>query len=111
MKTAESALQMEVRLAKQAGVRVPLLHAVLDESPCLLPPELAEVYFFAGAVAMGNGEEDQWREAILRRYGEVAVIELAQAIAVARLFPTVLHAMGYAAPCVPSNSAFSAYDR
>ncbi|MBU6435448.1 MAG: carboxymuconolactone decarboxylase family protein, partial [Nitrospirae bacterium] len=42
-------LQMEIQLAKQAGVRVPLLHAVLDESPCSLPPELAEVYFFAEA--------------------------------------------------------------
>jgi hypothetical protein len=69
---------------------------VLGESPCALPPELAEVYFFAETVARGSGEEDHWREAIMRRYGEVGIIELAQAISIARLFPTVMHVMGCA---------------
>lgn len=104
-------LPMEVRLAKQAGVSAAVLHSVLDENPCSLSPELAEVYFFAKAVATGNGAEDEWREAILRRYGEVGLIELSLAIAVCRVFPTVLHAMGYAAPCVPSNTRVGARDR
>lgn len=104
-------LQMEIQLAKQAGVGVHLLHAVLDESPCSLPPELAEVYFFAEAVATGSGEEDTWREAIFRRYGDIGIIELSLAIAVSRMFPTLLHAMGYAAPCVPSNTQVGARDR
>ncbi|MBS0159754.1 MAG: hypothetical protein JSS26_14350 [Nitrospira sp.] len=90
-------LQMEIRLAQQAGVRPPHIHAVLNESPCALPPDLAEVYFFAETVARGSGEEDHWREAIMRRYGEVGLIELAQAISIARLFPTVMHVMGCAA--------------
>jgi alkylhydroperoxidase family enzyme len=104
-------LQMEVHLAKQDGVRVPLLHAVLDESPCSLPPELAEVYFFAEAVATGNGEEETWREAIFRPYGEIGLVEFSMAIAVSRMFPTVLHAMGYAALCTQSNTQFGALDR
>lgn len=104
-------LPMEVRLAKQAGVSAAVLHSVLDENPCSLSPELAEVYFFAEAVATGNGAEDEWREAILRRYGEVGLIELSLAITVCRVFPTVLHAMGYAAPCVPSNTRVGARDR
>lgn len=91
-------LQMEIRLAQQAGLRPPHIHAVLNESPCALPPDLAEVYFFAETVARGSGEEDHWREAIMRRYGEVGLIELAQAISIARLFPTVMHVMGCAAP-------------
>ncbi|MBU6435190.1 MAG: hypothetical protein KJS98_17935, partial [Nitrospirae bacterium] len=45
-------------------------------------------------------EEDTWREAIFRRYGDIGIIELSLAIAVSRMFPTLLHAMGYAAPCV-----------
>lgn len=104
-------LQMEVRLAKQAGVSVAILHSILAENPCALPPDLAEVYFFAEAVAIGSGEEDDWREAILRRYGEIGIVELSMAIAVSRMFPTVLHAMGYAAPCAPSNTQFGALDR
>ncbi len=91
-------LQMEIGLAQQAGIRIPLLHAVLGESPCALPPELAEIYFFSETVARGSGEEGHWREAIMRRYGEVGIIELAHAISIARLFPTVMHVMGCSAP-------------
>ncbi|MEK6632881.1 MAG: hypothetical protein AABY94_06150, partial [Nitrospirota bacterium] len=59
----------------------------------------------------GSGEEDLWREAIFRRYGDIGIVELSMAIAVSRLFPTVSHAMGYAAPCVPGNTPFGALDR
>ncbi|WP_289268525.1 hypothetical protein [Nitrospira tepida] len=104
-------LPMEVRFAKQAGVSVAILDSILDENPCSLSPDLAVVYFFAEAVATASGEEDTWREAIFRRYGDIGVIELSLAIAVSRMFPTVLHAMGYAAPCVPRNTQVGARDR
>jgi hypothetical protein len=104
-------MTMEVHLATRAGVSAALIHTILDEAPCALPSDLAEVYFFAQAVATGSGEEDIWREAIFRRYGEIGIVELSMAIAVSRLFPTVSHAMGYAAPCVPGNTPFSASDR
>lgn len=104
-------LQMEVHLAKQAGVSAALLHTILDEAPCALPSDLAEVYFFAEAVATCNGEEDEYREAILRRYGEIGLVELSLAITVSRMLPTLLHVMGYAAPCVPSNTQVGALDR
>lgn len=104
-------LPMEVRLAKQAGVSVAILNSILDENPCSLSADLAQVYFFAEAVATGNGEEEEWRGAILRRYGEVGLVELSLAIAVCRMVPTVLHAMGYVAPCVPINTPFGGFDR
>ncbi len=104
-------LQMEVHLAKQAGVSAAALNLILDENPCSLSPDLAEVFFFAEAVTTGNGAEDEWREAILRRYGEVGLVELSLAIAVCRMVPTVLHAMGYAAPCVLGNTQVGALDR
>ncbi len=104
-------LQMEIRLAQQAGIRTPLLHAVLEESPCALPPELAEIYFFAETVARGSGEEDHWREAIMRRYGEVGIIELAHAICIARLFPTVVHVLGCRTPDASQHSQGNVPDR
>lgn len=104
-------MAMEVHLATQAGVSAALIHTILDEAPCALPADLAEVYFFAQAVATGSGEEDLWREAIFRRYGDIGIVELSMAIAVSRLFPTVSHAMGCAAPCMPGNAPFSAWDR
>lgn len=103
-------MAMEVHLAKQAGVSAALINTLLDEAPCALSSELAEVYFFAEAVVTGSGEEDIWREAIFRRYGEIGIVELSMAIAVSRMFPTVSHAMGYAAPCVPGHTQPSALD-
>ncbi len=104
-------LQMEIELAQQAGLRTPLLHAVLGESPCALPTELAEVYFFAESVARGSGEDGHWREAIMRRYGEVGIIELAQAISIARLFPTVMHVMGCRTPDASQHRQGNVPDR
>lgn len=104
-------LHMEVHLAQNSGVGTAVILTVIEENPCALPPDLSEVYFFAEAVVTGNGEEDAWREAILRRYGDIGLVELSLAIAVCRLFPTVKRAMGYAVPCVPSNTQFGALDR
>ncbi|MCP9455478.1 MAG: hypothetical protein NNA18_05140 [Nitrospira sp.] len=101
-------MTMEVHLATRAGVSAALIHTILDEAPCALPADWAEVYFFAEAVATGSGEEDTWREAIFRRSSDVGVVELSMAIAVSRLFPTVTHAMGCTASCVPSNTQFEA---
>ena len=106
-----SCLHMEVHLAKQAGVGVPDIQAAIEENPCALPPDLAEIYFFTEAVITRNGTEDEFREAILRRHGEIGLIELSLAIAVCRMFPTVKRALGYAVPCVPSNTKFGALDR
>jgi|CXWL01.1.fsa_nt_gi alkylhydroperoxidase family enzyme len=104
-------LQTEVRLAQQAGVSAATLHATLDENPCALSPDLAEVYFFVEAVATCNGAEEDFREAILRRYGEVGLVELSLAIAVCRVFPTVKHVMGYATPSEPIDRPFSTLKR
>ncbi len=100
-------LQTEVRLAKRAGVSTAILQTTLDENSCALSPDLAEVYFFVEAVATCNGAEEDFREAILRRYGEVGLVELSLAIAVCRMFPTVKHVMGYVAPREPRDRPFS----
>lgn len=97
-----SSLPMEVQLAKQAGVSVAVLHAALDRNPCALPPDLAEVYLFAEAVATCNGAEEEFREAILRRYDTVGLVELSLAIAVCRVVPTLKHALGDTASYVPN---------
>lgn len=106
-----SCLQTEIHLAKQDGVSAAVIQTVIEGNPCALPPNLSEVYFFTETVVTGNGEEDAWREAIFRRYGDIGLVELSLAIAVCRLFPTVNRAMGYAVPCVPSNTQFGALDR
>lgn len=105
-----SCLEMEARLAKRATVNAVVLNAVLEADPCALPPELAEAYFFAEALAKRSSEEDTYRAAVLRRYGEAGLVELSMAIAVCRVFPALKQAMGCAAPHVTSNGRFGALD-
>lgn len=92
-------VQIEVHLAKKAGVSAPILQAVLAAHPDALPEDLAAVYRFAEAVVTRSGEEDPLREQMRRHYGEAGLVELALAIAICRVFPTTKRALGYATSC------------
>jgi alkylhydroperoxidase family enzyme len=92
-------VQIEVNLARRAGVCAEVLRAAVKELPDELPAELADVYRFARAVVEAEGAEDVWRERVRERYGEEALVELALAIAAARVFPTTKRALGYATSC------------
>jgi alkylhydroperoxidase family enzyme len=94
-----SCVQIEVNLAKKDGVAPQILQAVLDRNVGALPPALAEVYHFAEGVVTRNGQEEEFRDRIRQRYGEVALVEMALAIAVCRIFPTTKHGLGYATSC------------
>ncbi len=92
-------VQVEVNLARENGVPAEILRAVLNRQPGDLPPELSDVYNFATAVVQATGEEDGLRERIRKRFGEEALVELALAIAAARVFPITKRALGYATSC------------
>ena len=92
-------LQVEVNLAKKAGLSPDHLRAVLDRQPDVLPDELADVYRFAEAVVQATYSEDNLRERIRTRYGDAGLVELALAIASARVFPVTKRALGYAKSC------------
>ena len=92
-------VQIEVNLARRAGVRAEVLHAAVKGLADELPAELADVYCFAQAVVEAQGAEGEWRERVRERYGEEALVELALAIAAARVFPTTKRALGYATSC------------
>ena len=92
-------VQIEVNLAKKDGVSPAVLQAVLDSQPDDLPRELADVYHFTRHVVTASGAEGEFRERIRRRYGEEALVELAMAMAVCRVFPITKRALGYAKSC------------
>ncbi|MFQ5349478.1 MAG: hypothetical protein ACE5EG_03425 [Thermoanaerobaculia bacterium] len=92
-------LQIEVNLATEAAVGREVLRAVLDRAPERLPAELAEVYRFAEGVVTASGEEDGLRPAIVERWGERGLVELAMAIAAARFFPITKRTLGHATSC------------
>jgi hypothetical protein len=92
-------LQITVNLARQAGVSPALLQAALDRNHDALSDELTDVMRFTESIVAGNGDDDHRRETLQKRYGERALIELAYAIASARIPPTVKRCLGFAKSC------------
>lgn len=92
-------VQIGVNLAKHERVPPAIIRAVLDSRVDDLPEPLADVYRFAEAVATNSGDEDLYRERVRQHYGEEGLVELAMAVAVARVFPTTKRALGYAKSC------------
>ena len=92
-------VQIQVNLARQAGIASEVIQAVLAGRPEDLPPELAETYYFTKAVVEATGEDEEWRQRLRERYGEEALVELALGIAAARVFPITKRALGYATSC------------
>jgi alkylhydroperoxidase family enzyme len=92
-------LQIEVNLARRAGLSDDVLRAVLRRSPEDLPTQLGQVYRFTQAMVRAGEEEEGLREAIVRAYGEEGLVELALAIAACRAFPITERVLGHAVSC------------
>jgi alkylhydroperoxidase family enzyme len=92
-------VQIALNVAAQDGVPAGVLRAVVDERPDELPGECALAYRFAEAVCARGAELDALREQARARWGEAALVELALAIAGARVFPVTKRALGYATSC------------
>ncbi len=92
-------VQIEVGLAREAGVARGLIRAVLDGAVESLPVDLRDVYRFTRAVVERTGAEAESRERLTERYGAEGLVELALAISTCRVFPTTKRALGYSISC------------
>jgi alkylhydroperoxidase family enzyme len=92
-------VQIVVNVARQEKVPVEILKAVLESRPDDLPPDLRDVYHFADEVVKATYAEEAYRGRLRERYGEEGLVELALAIASARVFPVTKRALGYALSC------------
>ena len=92
-------VQVEVNLAKKAGVPIDDLRAVIVQTPEKLSEPLADVYHFTEAVVGASGDVERYQGRITRHYGKAALTELALAIAAARFFPITKRALGHARSC------------
>ena len=96
-------LQIVVNLAKKDGIEADVLRAAVDGRPADLPESLADVYRFAEAVVAATGEEDQYRDRLRQVFGETGLAELAMAISLCRVYPTMKRALGFATSCSRVN--------
>jgi alkylhydroperoxidase family enzyme len=92
--------QLAVTMAERAGVSPAILRAVLADNTEAMPPEVRLVWNFTRATLAHDAAADEYREAIMKRWGRRAVVSLAFAIAAARMYPTVKYALGHGKACM-----------
>jgi hypothetical protein len=91
--------QLGVTMAERAGVSPAVLRAVLADNPSAMPPDVALVWKFTRATLAHDAAADAYREAIVKRWGRLAVVSLAFAITAGRIYPTVKYALGHGKAC------------
>src|SRR5262245_52280580 len=91
--------QLGVTMAERAGVSPAVLRAVLADNPDAMPPDIALVCKFTRATLTHDAAADEYREAIVKRWGRRALVSLAFAITGARIYPTVKYALGHGKAC------------
>src|SRR3954468_7188457 len=92
--------QLAVTMAERAGVSPAVLRAVLADEPDAMPPDVALVWKFTRATLAHDVAADEYRDAIVKRWGRRALVSLAFAITAARLYPTVKYALGHGKACM-----------
>ena len=91
--------QLGVSMAERAGVSPAVLLALLADKPDAMPPEVALVWKFTRATLAHDAAADEYREAIVKRWGRRALVSVAFAITAARIYPTVKYALGHGKAC------------
>jgi hypothetical protein len=91
--------QLGVEMAERAGVSPAVLRAVLTDNPDAMPPEVALAWKFTRATLSHDAAADEYREAIVQRWGRIGLISLAFTITAGRIYPTVKYALGHGKAC------------
>jgi hypothetical protein len=91
--------QLAVTMAERAGVSPEVLRALLNEDPARMTADVALVWRFTRASLARDVAADEYRDAIVQRWGLRALVSLALAMAAARIYPTVKYAMGHGQAC------------
>lgn len=91
--------QLGVAMAERDGVSPAVLRAILAGNPDAMPPDIALVWKFTRATLAHDAAADEYREAIVKRWGRRALVSLAFAITASRIYPTVKYALGHGKAC------------
>jgi len=91
--------QLAVTMAERAGVSPAVLRAVLTDNPGAMPEHVALVWHFTRATLAHDAAADRYRDAIVKRWGQRALVSLAFAITASRIYPTVKYALGHGKAC------------
>ena len=88
-----------VNLGLADGVPRETMRAALEGRIDDLQDGVADAYRFATAVVEATGDEGQYRDRLVERFGKEALVELALGIAGAQVYPVTKRALGHATSC------------
>jgi hypothetical protein len=91
--------QLAVTMAERAGVAATEIRAVLAGDQRAMGEATRLGFRFAEAVLAHDPAAEEFRAEIVRRWGELALVSLAFAVAATRVFPTVKYALGHGVAC------------
>ena len=92
--------QLAVTMAERAGVSPAVLGALFADKPEAMPADVALVWNFTRATLAHDAAADEYRDAIVNRWGRRALVSLTFAITAARIYPTVKYALGHGKACM-----------
>jgi AhpD family alkylhydroperoxidase len=92
-------VQIHLNLAAKDNVKTETLQAALDDRPQAMEPKLALAWRFGRAVAVNDPAMEDIRRKIEGLIGRGGMMDIAYAIAMARFYPTLKRALGYAVAC------------
>jgi AhpD family alkylhydroperoxidase len=92
-------VQIHLNLAAKDGVAREALQAALEDRPQVMEPQLALAWRFGRAVAANDPATDDIRRKIEGLIGRSGLMDLGYAVAMARFYPTLKRALGYAVAC------------
>jgi hypothetical protein len=92
--------QLAVTMAERSGVSPAVLRAVLADNPAAMPDDVALVWRFTRATLAHEAAADEYRDAIVKRWGRRGLVSVAFAITAARIYPTVKYALGHGKACM-----------
>ncbi len=90
--------QIVVTLARRDGVARELLSAALAGGQAL-PPLERDAYRFGRAVSAGEAGIEELRDRLEAALGRAGLVELAYAVAMARVYPAFKRGLGYGQSC------------
>jgi hypothetical protein len=91
--------QLGTALAIADGVTPKVLASVLRGDVSAMSDEVALAVKFARASLARDVEADAYRDEIVRRWGKRALVSLAFALTMARVYPTLKYALGFGKAC------------
>jgi hypothetical protein len=91
--------QLGVSMAEQSGIDAKVLRAILTEDAAAMPDDVQLAWRFTRATLDHDPSADQYREEIIKRWGQKALISLAFAMVASRIYPTVKYALGHGKAC------------